>query len=457
MTSQDGDAGGSEHSVAGANPQDRLPNPSGDGNNDTSSTSTTNPNSSTTGTQSSPTGAGDADQGSSSTQVPGPIGRHRATSLPPQPPASTNTSSALATLANLRPEERQLVEVLARGLAGQIVSQGVAAAGVANGSDSSTTQPAAENPEDKIIFKTAAETHVARYQQDAPIHPEISTLARSGVRPPLTLFSVSALNELHADPAIRRKKYTLAGGSKTLIDVGAFGREDELESEDWKECWKGHLRWLGDTSDPAIHNRWSVHFDTLCGLPYFKDEFSAIRSFDISERTLYFNSPYPHSDDIWWARLGSARQEASAKEARNEIRDLKQVLNKLTAPVRTERSSSNRSHPYQSSSSSSPSRSFPAGKSATATRRLCIRCGRPNELASSCTQATTIHGRPIVANWDTAHRTLVSARDSKVEFCFDFNIGGPDRCKGEHAPRIRHACSICGADSHHAASGNCPT
>lgn len=213
------------------------------------------------------------------------------------------------------------------------------------------------------------------------------------------------------------------------------------------------LRWMKSVAEVDVYQRWVKHFEVLCNLPYFQDEFPAVRAFDISERATYFTTPFTYVAEVWWTRLHGMRQEIATKANREEIQELRAELSRSGGPIRTnrtDRASPVRNQPYPSSS---PARSFPDSKPAITTRRVCLRCGRPNEVASQCTHTTTFRGRPVISRYDTALRTLVAV-DGRSEFCFQFNFGG--RCRGGHADRIKDVCSVCGGEDHHAAGGNCP-
>lgn len=102
-----------------------------------------------------------------------------------------------------------IVEILAKDLALQLL----AAANIANCSDTSTTHAVAEVNESGPLFKSEHEIHAVSYDHKTPIHLEIMTLVRKGVRPWLTLFSICTECELHVNPAVNRRKYTLATGT----------------------------------------------------------------------------------------------------------------------------------------------------------------------------------------------------------------------------------------------------
>lgn len=356
--------------------------------------------------------------------------------------ATTATTPLLSSLAALPSHDRALVDQLAKALAAQIASQGNTATGGANGTGSSTSQVAVPSLATKPLFTFAAETHKASYERAVVIHPEISTLAGYDIRPPLTLFSNHALQELLANPASHRTKYRTAKGNATLINVGAFGREENLGSEAWKECWKNMLQWQKEVSDVEVYERWRNHFEVLSNLSYFQDEFDAILAFDIAERTTYFTTRFSYVAEVWWTRLTGVRQQVAAKASRDELQKIKADLLQFAGPIRTDRTSTVRHQPYPS-------------QPGTAFRRVCLRCGRPNEIASECTHSTTVHGRPVITRYDPELKTL-AAIDGDFDYCFQFNFGGPARCGGNHSPRVRDECSVCGGDDHHAASGNCP-
>ncbi|EIM89914.1 uncharacterized protein STEHIDRAFT_153751 [Stereum hirsutum FP-91666 SS1] len=354
----------------------------------------------------------------------------------------TATTPLLSSLASLPSHDRALVDQLAKTLAAQIVSQGNTATGGANGNDSSTSHVAVSSLANKPLFTRAAETHKASYECAVVIHPEISTLAGYDIRPPLTLFSNHALQELLANPASHRTKYRTAKGNATLINVGAFGREEDLGSEAWKECWKNMLQWQKGVSDVEVYERWRNHFEVLSNLSYFQDEFDAIRAFDIAERTTYFTTCFSYVAEVWWTRLTGVRQQVAAKASKDELQKIRADMLQFAGPVRTDRTSTVRHQPYPSQ----PGATY---------RRVCLRCGRPNEIASECTHSTTVHGRPVITRYDPELKTL-SAINGDFDYCFQFNFGGPARCGGNHSPHVRDECSVCGGDDHHAASGNCP-
>lgn len=379
--------------------------------------------------------------------------RLRSSSLSATDPSRFSAAPANTGTTNVT--DKAFMVDLAMVLAGLYRDQGRALGGDANGNDSSTSHSATKSPPDSILFRATNEVHRAAYEHEIAISPEIAILAGKGIRPPLTLFSNEALKALGENPAAYRKKYALASGAATLVDVGAFGREAELDSELWKECFGNYLRWYRTVADKAVAERWQNHFNALSGLSFLKSEFPAILAFDIQERTDYAARPFPYQEDVWWARLQSSRQDALRRTSEAKYQDLEAVVLRMTGPARNERNTSlARHHPYRQSSSGRNS-PFPTDKPASMTRRLCLRCGRENEVAGSCSHSTTFRDKPLVAIWDSASHSLVSLIDPDFSFCFPFNLGGPDKCDGDHAAHIMHACSICGDFDHYASTGYC--
>lgn len=466
-------SGGSTHSVPGPNPRSRLT-----AQNHLDGSSAENGSSGTAGApppsqassqsthQQDRSGEGDSSQDAAgadnSARSAAPTGtttsapacsniqRLRSSSLSATVPSGVPSSIAPTTAMNI--QDKSFMVDLAMLLAGRYRDQ---LGGDANGHGSSTSHSAIKNPSDAILFRATDEVHRAAYEHEVAISPEISILASKGIRPPLTLFSNDALKALGENPAAYRKKYSLSSGAATLVDIGAFGRETELDSELWKECFGNYLRWYRTVAEKAVADRWQNHFEALSGLRFLKSEFSAVLTFDIQERTDYAARPFPFQEDVWWARLQSSRQEAlkRANEAKYQI--LEAAMLHISGPVRSDRNASlSRYQPYPTSPSGRNS-PFPAGKPAPLAPRLCLRCGRENEVAGSCSHSTTIRDKPIIAIWDSATHSLVSLADPNFSFCFPFNLGGPDMCDGDHATHITHACSICGEFDHHAATGYC--
>ncbi|TFY78659.1 hypothetical protein EWM64_g5358 [Hericium alpestre] len=86
------------------------------------------------------------------------------------------------------------------------------------------------------------------------------------------------------------------------------------------------------------------------------------------------------------------------------------------------------------------SQPFPTGKPHTLAVGACIACGKPGHYALACVHPTN-------------PKYLADIRDNKLSFCVAFNTHSPNACKPRtHGMNIKHACSICGNEQHHAAA-----
>lgn len=421
---------GNAHGLTGGNPKDRLPfDPEG----------------------------GSQVRARSKSRSHSPSRRSRSRSSSPPPGGSPQKgASALSLLASLSTEQQTLVELLAKELAAKEVEQLKQSGGAANGLNVSTGDPTVVTALPGLLYKTNDEVHTASFNEDYPIHDEILTLARNGYRTPLTLFTNKTLRTLQFDATSYRKKHTVGQSTYYLLDASAFGREDQMSLKDWKEAYPTYLLFLGKVAEPEIVERWTDHFNGIVKLEDFEQSFEAMRHFDIEERCKYHARRFAFDAVVYHRNLDRVKALFEGRRQQAKIDALEERVSRLSGPVRPDRSSSVpvRHQPYVSAYTSS-SKPFSPGNLASAVRRLCLKCGRPDCQASTCSNNTTFRGRPVGCRWDAARRTLISILDDKFDFCFDFNRGGPDKCKGQHGTRIRHACSICGSFDHCASSGDC--
>ena len=289
-------------------------------------------------------------------------------------------------------------------------------------------------------------------------------MGRNGFHIPLpacTSANLASINNGSRAKAL--KQATRDGQTAHILDLNIFGDESALDLLDWREAWGNLLRFLPEICGAREVLRFSDHFDFLCRLDWFRDEFSAVLDFDIHTRRTWFLAP---ANKKPFFTVGSASYVAKLNEFR-----LKNLNARLGAHART--TGAARFHPYANpgrapaslpggphggsarTAPSNPQRHpFPEGRSGDAAGGICLICAESGHRARECGRTTMRTGRPAYATF--AGGKLVASYGRRP-ICAAWNVGGAHPCKSSRCPKTPgcHACSFCGAADHNAASNRC--
>ncbi len=293
------------------------------------------------------------------------------------------------------------------------------------------------------------------------VDPRLITMGRNGWHIPLTACTTINLNAINdGSRAKGAKRGNRSGVNLHVLDLDAFGNEHVMEAQDWREAWGNFLRFLPEICGPRETKRFRDHFEFLCQLDWFREEFAAVLEFDIRTRRIWFNAP---ADRKPFFQVGAATYVAQL----NEIQLRNMNVRFSACPVQ-----SNRFHPYAPTTQSpiihtgAPSgrgghggqqhkqQPFPEGRASDAATGICLICAESGHHARECGRSTLRTGRPAYAVWSGGKLAAVSGRR---QICASWNVGGSIPCKSSRCPKTGgcHTCSFCGSPDHPAASGRC--
>lgn len=244
-------------------------------------------------------------------------------------PGRDTTTDAQAAVALLPPEQQALVKLLEKELASKELEQLKQARGAANDLNVSTGVPIVAAAPPTLLYQVSAEVHKASFEEDYPIHPEISILFDVGIRTPLTLFTKKALRTLQYDASAYRKKRTIGQRSLYLLDTSAFGREDEMSLQDWKVAFPNYITFLGSVADAPICERWRQHFARLAALESLEECFDTLLQFDIDERCKYHARPFAFNPEIYFRNLDQACDKSSEQRRAGRVDQLNSEVSRL--------------------------------------------------------------------------------------------------------------------------------
>ncbi len=291
------------------------------------------------------------------------------------------------------------------------------------------------------------------------VDPRLITMGRNGWHIPLTACTTANLNSINdGSRAIGAKRGNRSGVNLHVLDLSAFGSENTIDAQDWREAWGNFLRFLPEICGPRETRRFRDHFDFLCQLAWFRDEFPAVLEFDIRTRRIWFNAP---ADKKPFFSVGASSYMAQL----NEIRLRNMNMRFAARPVQN-----GRFHPY-ASAPTAPHAAPPAtrpthggqhvrqhpfqeGRAGEAASGICLVCAESGHRAKDCRSATLRSGRPAYAVWSNGKLAAINGRRP---ICAAWNVGGVLPCKSSRCPKTPgcHTCSLCGAADHIAASGRC--
>ncbi|KAI0038176.1 hypothetical protein FA95DRAFT_1473146, partial [Auriscalpium vulgare] len=269
----------------------------------------------------------------------------------------------------------------------------------------------------------------------------------------LHVFTNANLKKIWDSPSkyIQKTQLPTANKSMMLLTPDLLGSEEELDLDEWSESYANWFRFIkaGSLFEPEILERWVEHRDRLAAHPDKREIFPAIRAFDISERMGYWTRQFEHDEHAWLRGLDNAVATFRYENPKNaNVGNQKQS-------GEGKKSANQRYQPYPSSDNRPSRDSFQNGRQSSTPRGVCIICGRPGHPARACRATKTASGKALITKTDADKPSVLSGigGHAKDEFCVPFNIAG--HCRGEHTGAVRHACSICGSDQHHASAGKC--
>lgn len=301
---------------------------------------------------------------------------------------------------------------------------------------SATNTAVTPTPARTFIFSKAKETVADTLSHEVVIHQCIIDLgAVHGLRAPLHIFTNQNLLSISRSSSLYMKKQTDGHGKSATflyVDHEDFGSEAGLSLVLWNESWVNYTKYVSEGSEPGsgIPERWGGHYRRLATRPTIEKEFPAILEFDIEQRVRYFANPFAFDNIIWHAKLDSTIASHHARESEKRFDVIERRLSSSvgSSSVRPGGTGSrdysqgqNRVHPYDAGRyrSSRPT-SFQNGSSVSSAGGSCVICGVGSHSGKDCHERTTVKGRPVIARWDKG--VLRSLRDTKITFCFWFNI-----------------------------------
>ncbi|KII87056.1 hypothetical protein PLICRDRAFT_30547 [Plicaturopsis crispa FD-325 SS-3] len=310
----------------------------------------------------------------------------------------------------------------------------------------------------RFVFMEEMETGVASYGEQCAISDEIYLLVEKRIFTPLTLFTNSALRYLGENAMSMKKKTMTMSGKADLIDPNFFGPEEDLTVVLFLEAWKNYRVFLHVVCMEPVLTRWLAHGDAMAGIPDLERNFKAVARHDREQRVSYHTQPFKFDELIYWRRFDQIKAEVEHEKTRSDFEAyMRSTLS--TTPLSRERKQSApaRYQPYSADADTrrvdTAKKPFREGRPALPPGGTCLICGSAGHIARDCIAKTGPRGRPVFAKWDNGRRMLTAVKGDD-DFCVFFNLKGPDGCRGDHPPRARHACSLCGGN-HHATSGSC--
>ncbi|KAJ6605157.1 hypothetical protein DFH09DRAFT_897425 [Mycena vulgaris] len=305
--------------------------------------------------------------------------------------------------------------------------------GGASGGGPGGSLTAMQNLNPDLIADDAEAAQNSLDLSEAAIPRAIFTLARSGIAPPLTLFTPDALQRIRSGLGTKSVKVTTElKDSAHLLDISLFPNENEMNQAEWMTSYNSFFKFIDRAYGPATSAGFAKHFEAMISDPEFKDWFTAFRDFDIRIRSQFFTKVFiiDPSGDTYAKLLQSAKNRA-LMQSRAISSPVSPPVPSAAGPSRSEKTS-NRVHPYGGQR-----------KSSFRGNPLCLRCGSSEgHRAADCKEThPNRHGRQFViyANKEGLFRV-----GSNVPVCFTYNLAGECRYSGgQHAV---HMCSLCAGE-----------
>ncbi|TFY81501.1 hypothetical protein EWM64_g2511 [Hericium alpestre] len=358
--------------------------------------------------------------------------------------------------SSLTQEGKDAVAILAMHMANKQIVRSVAANLTSTSSTSRQAHTVAETTPKVAprIIREADEIDISTFDRPIEISSDIITLFELKIYIPIHVFmctNLRLISERHGD-LLKKQMCGKNIKSRPLLDVNnvAFGQESDLSLILWIEAWENYSRFLKTCADTAVYNRWRHHYEILATYEERENIFPVLLAFDIEERRSYNMQAFKHDDRCWQMQLLVKIAKFCNDEMQKRFENKSSRDSTFTPRERTNSGSGSqfalyecdRMHPF-SVSKPRPSATGP-----------CIVCGRPGHFARDCSAKTTVTNCPLVVRFNAQHpSSLTNVRDEKLSFCITFNVHRAEKCKpGSHTTSVKHACSICGNDCHHADS-----
>lgn len=318
-------------------------------------------------------------------------------------------------------------------------------------------------PEKRRTFSLADEAVHREAEVPVVLPKGYDLLFQDGRHLPLSLFLASSIKEINLQPTsfLHKSPSLVTGKNMQFIktDDPRIPKEASLSASEWSEA---AMRWLIFLAKPfadgvpkvshEVLARWQNHVEMIRSHPMFHQSviFRALRAHDIAERMLYFaGEPFAYDASLWQQRLQSRITEVQI----NDQAVLLETTRQQGSRGGFQRGES-RFGPYdkprfeRSRSDAGPSRNR---------GQICFLCGELGHRAQHCSSQRTRFGGPIICRFAKGPGLPSIRQGEKHSFRLNFNArGAAAECSSNsHGNDVRHACSVCGSSSHHAAAGAC--
>ncbi|KAJ7277270.1 hypothetical protein C8J57DRAFT_1057540 [Mycena rebaudengoi] len=294
-------------------------------------------------------------------------------------------------------------------------------------------------PESKLLFEDSVAAQNTFRAHDNSIPTAITSLAKNGISPPLSLFLPASLERIRSVNVKTMKHGTGETTKVTVIDVTDFPDEATMSQATWCTTYNTFLTFIEMISGKLIFQGFATHYNHILSDPDINDWFPAYKDFDRKIRARFFTAPYI-------INVGDPEYRTALQDAKNRF--LKAGGNRISASQSFSSGSSSRGGGNHSSRERSDRpKPYDRDQGTAKTHRLCFRCGRQGHGAPHCTEADpSRHGRSFViyANKEGLFRII-----DNHPVCTGFNAGRCDKA-GQPNHKPIHICTLCG-DAHHGA------
>ncbi|TFK78015.1 hypothetical protein K466DRAFT_607415 [Polyporus arcularius HHB13444] len=294
------------------------------------------------------------------------------------------------------------------------------------------------------------------------VDPRLIAMGRNGWHIPLTACTTANLNSINdGSRAKGAKQGNRSGINLHVLDLSAFGSEHAIDAQDWHEAWGNFLHFLPEICGPRETQRFRDHFDYLCQLEWFREEFSAVLEFDIKTRRIWFNAPadkkpfFQVGASTYVSQLSEIRlRKMNARFSGRPVQTGRFHPYAIAAPAATSYGAAPLSRPAQGTNHGRQQQPFQEGRAGEAAGGICLVCAGSGHRARDCSSTALRTGRPAHSIW--ANGKLVSSLGRRP-ICAAWNVGGVLPCKSSRCPKAPgcHSCSLCGAADHTATAARC--
>jgi len=328
----------------------------------------------------------------------------------------------------------------------QTVAQNVVAQNAAGGVAASTHTPAL----DRFVTTTGFSTSQV-HDESAQ---ELRALWNCARHIPLQAFTTSNAGKLARHTFHKTMTVTVDAGKKTVLDVSAFGNEEQISLADFFDGWRGYLEFVKPRCDTIVWNSLSRYFRLLTENPLFENSFAAILKFDIEQRSRWIIKGGQLKESVMTELPGFIALESAERiqSLQHELETIKKQgvryapysVPSTASGGQPFRSAHNDGQQTQGGESRNGSRQASGGRDASsnrATRKptVCLRCGDEGHHANACVSGTTRLGTLVTSAWNESARALFDRNN--VKLCLMFNLS---RCSNPDPSHGAHTCSLCG-------------